>query len=92
MPKPPTFPLIPGLTWETQLYTQRRSNAEPQVNYRFTLLEIWNFFATNGAVFSQGVYVDDAAAEAAGVQDGEYYTVEKNSHTGFGGMVRQLQL
>mgnify|MGYP000641991965 CR=1 FL=1 len=41
--RPHLFTPIPSLNAETQLYTQRRSNAEDPANYRFTLAELLQF-------------------------------------------------
>jgi hypothetical protein len=41
--RPHLFAPIPSLNAETQLYTQRRSNAEDPANYRFTLSELLQF-------------------------------------------------
>lgn len=43
MALPHLFPDIPELTWETQLYTQRKSNADPPANYKFTLQTLSDF-------------------------------------------------
>ena len=41
--KPTDFPWIPGLEDTTELYTQRRSEAEPPANYKFKLITLLNW-------------------------------------------------
>lgn len=73
MAKPTTFPAAPGLSTETQLYTQLLNNATGEANFRFTLAELLGFFTTNNVIIVQGIYDSDAAAATAGVAVGEYY-------------------
>lgn len=42
--RPHLFSVIPSLAPETQLYTQRRSDAENPANYRFTVADLLQFF------------------------------------------------
>lgn len=41
--KPNNFPWIPGLTLETEIYTQRRHTSEAPANYKFTLQTLLNW-------------------------------------------------
>jgi len=67
------FPVIPSLTRETQLYTQRRSAAEAPDNFRFTVGDVIDFIVDEGYVMIMGTYPDDETASADGVQLDEVY-------------------
>ncbi len=76
MPKVHLFPVIPSLTGETQLPTQRRSNAEPPANYRFTVDMLQSFFESEYRyvrISGATSYISDTAAGSAGVAIGEFY-------------------
>lgn len=71
---PYQFPQLPGLTGETQLYTQRRSNGENPTEYRFTVNDLLVFLASNyDLVAIEGSYASDAAAATGGVAVGGCY-------------------
>lgn len=76
MPKVHLFPVIPSLTGETQLPTQRRSNAEPPSNYRFTIDTLKAFFESEYRfvrIAGASAYTSDSAAAAGGVSVGDFY-------------------
>lgn len=71
---PHLFTVIPSLHRQTQLYTQRRSNAESPANYRFTIEEIAEFMASEfGVLIIHGQYASDADAAAAGCDIDQTY-------------------
>lgn len=73
------FPIIPSLTRETQLYTQRRSTAEAPENYRFTVGDVIDFLIDEGYVMIKGAYPDDETASADGVQYNEVYELTEDN-------------
>lgn len=73
MSKPTDYPIAPNLFLETQLYTQRLSDAAGNDNFRFSLSDIIAFLATQNIVISQGIYSSDEAAGLGGVAIGTYY-------------------
>ncbi len=73
------FPVIPSLTRETQLYTQRRSSAEAPDNFRFTVGDVIDFLVSEGYVMIKGTYPDDETASAAGVQYDEVYELTEGN-------------
>lgn len=97
MGKPHLYPVIPGLSLETQLYTQRRSNAESPLNYRFTMSELLDFLKNQGVVipFSTNEYPNDAEAIAAGASAGDWYFLSQANDYGQtygnGGFLKQVQ-
>lgn len=80
MPKVHLFGSIPSLTAETQLYTQRRSNAESPANYRFTIAALMQFMQdTYGLKAIKGTYASDTAAATAGLNIGDLYALSADN-------------
>lgn len=73
MGKPTDFAPAPALAPETQLYTQRLSDAAGEGNFRFSLIELLTFFEENNVIISQGIFDGDDTAAAAGVELNEWY-------------------
>lgn len=74
MPKVHEFAIAPGLTETTEFPTQRRSSAESPANYRFTFSTLATYLESLFAIKRvRGIYYDDAAASAGGVQIGQVY-------------------
>lgn len=73
MAKPTDFTEAPLLATETQLYTQRLSDAAGNANFRFTLLQLIEFLGNNNVILSQGIYSSDDSAGLSGVAIGNYY-------------------
>lgn len=82
MPKVHLFDPIGSLHEETQLYTQRRSNAEAPANYRFTVATLVQFVVENFGEFLPGPYAGDAEAAADGVNVGQYYKLSAGNEWG----------
>lgn len=81
MPKVHLFANIPSLSVETQIYTQRRSNAETPANFKFTVAALWSFILStfNAVSVASAYYASDETAAIGGVQIGGYYKLSDDN-------------
>lgn len=73
MGKPTDYAPAPGLFLETQIYTQRLSDAAGEGNFRFSLSDMISFLASQNVIIVQGIYSSDQDAGLGGVAINTYY-------------------
>jgi hypothetical protein len=83
MGKPTDFATIPAIDLKTEIYTQRRTDTEAPMNYRFTVEELAEFLSmTFGLVAIFGEYRDDVEAASDAVPIGGAYSLTIDNYYG----------